>query len=85
MPHYYFHLHNGDGPTPDEEGQDLPGPAEAYAAALADIRSILASEIDDGLMNLDGRIEVVDCDGAVILTVPFTDAVDVQPPGVQNR
>ena len=84
MARYYFHLHNGDGLTPDEEGQEFAGPAEAHAAALADIRSILASEVDSGELDLNGRVEVHDEAGAQILVVAFSEAVDVHQPRAQN-
>jgi len=85
MPHYYFHLYNSDGVTPDEEGQELQGPAEARGSALASIRSILASEVDTGAFDLDGRIEVADADGVIILTISFEEAVHVRRPGAQSR
>ena len=85
MTRYYFHLHNGDGLTPDEEGQEFSGPAEAHAAALADIRSILASEVDSGELDLNGRLEILDDAGVQILVVAFSEAVDVLPPRAQNQ
>ncbi|MEG3148392.1 hypothetical protein U1769_00745 [Sphingomonas sp. ZT3P38] len=85
MARYYFHLHNGDGLTPDEEGQDFAGPAEAHAAALANIRSILASEVDSGALDLNGRLEILDEAGVQILVVAFSEAVDVLPPRAPNQ
>jgi hypothetical protein len=85
MPHYYFHLYNCDGETPDEEGQNLSGPAAARDTALTSIRSILASEVDAGEFDLDGRIEVADGDGAVLLIISFEEAVAVRLPGAQSR
>ena len=85
MTRYYFHLHNGDGLTPDEEGQEFSSPAEAHAAALANIRSILASELDSGELDLNGRLEILDEAGVQILVVAFSEAVDVHPPRAQNQ
>ncbi len=85
MPQYYFHIHNGSGLTPDEEGQDLPGPREAHAAALAGIRSLLAGEVDEGSLDLDGRLEITDALGEPVRTVPFAEADAVTPPGRENR
>jgi hypothetical protein len=85
MPQYYFHIHNGTGFTRDEEGQELPGPAEAYEAALAGIRSLLADELELGEIDLDGRIEIADSEGRPLRTVSFGDAVAVNPPGSKRK
>lgn len=85
MPLYFFNIHNTGGFTPDEEGQELASPAEAHAAALAGIRSLLAGEVDQGTMDLDGRIEILDEAGKIILVVSFDEAVDVRPPGAASR
>lgn len=84
MPRYYFHIHNGTGLTPDEEGQELSGPDEAHDAALAGIRSILADELEGGEIDLDGRIEITNGDGAAERTVPFGEAVEVRQPGKKS-
>jgi hypothetical protein len=85
MPRYYFHIHNGTGFTRDEEGQELSGPDEAHEAALAGIRSILADELEAGGIDLDGRIEITDGEGAVERTVPFGDAVEVRLAGKKSQ
>ena len=85
MPRYYFHLHNGDGVTPDEEGQELDGLGEAHSAALAGIRSILAGEVEEGAMDLDGRLEITEGDVERVLIVSFREAVSVHAPGPENR
>jgi len=85
MPHYYFHIHNGSGLTPDEEGQDLPGLREAHACALTGIRSLLAGEVDEGGLDLNGRLEITDATGNPVRTVLFAEAVEVRPPGPEGR
>jgi hypothetical protein len=84
MPHYYFHLHNRDGVTPDEEGQELDGLGEAHSAALAGIRSLLAGEVEEGMMDLDGRLEVTEGGVEPVLVVSFREAVAVRAPGSAN-
>ena len=67
--------------TRDEEGQDLPDLGEVHASALAGIRSLLASEVDEGSLDLNGRLEITDAAGNPVRTVPFAEAVQVNPPG----
>jgi hypothetical protein len=45
MPKFFIHSRLGGQIAKDEEGQDLPGLAEARAAAIASARDILADEI----------------------------------------
>ena len=78
MSHYHFHLQNGGGFVEDEEGRELPGPEEARVEAVRDIRSIISEEVREGVVVLRGRLEVVDGDGAPILTVAFSDAVEIR-------
>jgi hypothetical protein len=85
MPRYYFHLHSREGVTPDEEGQEHDGLREAHSAALADIRSLLAGEVEEGAMDLDGRLEITDDKAQPVLVVSFREAVSVHAPGPGNR
>jgi len=85
MPRYYFHIHSRDGITPDEEGQEFDGPGEAYSAALTNIRSLLAGEVEEGGMDLDGRLEITDGNVEPVLIVSFREAVLVRAPGPENR
>jgi hypothetical protein len=75
MPLYYFHVRNGLGFTRDDEGQDLPDTDAARKVALRGIRSMLASEVAEGRIDLRGRIEVTDAEGESVFEVPFDDAI----------
>lgn len=78
MPHFHLNLFNGDGPVPDEEGRDfidLPG---ARAEAISGIRSLLASELTAGCIDLGGRIEIADPQGRVLQTVRFHEALEIK-------
>jgi hypothetical protein len=77
MPRFYFHIRNGNGYTPDEEGQDLADLREARAIALAGIRSLLGEELAAGSLDLDGRIDIADDAGKLLLSLLFADAVDI--------
>lgn len=77
MPHYHLNLHNSTGFIPDCEGLDLPSESAARDEAIRSIRSIVSSEVREGVVDLNGRIEVVDGDGEVLTVVRFADAVRI--------
>jgi hypothetical protein len=80
MPHYYFHVQNGNGFTRDDEGIDLENEASARAMAMDSIRSMVAEEVRKGVLDLDGYIEVLD-HGAVRLTrIDFPEAFAIRLP-----
>lgn len=79
MAHYYLNLINGYGFTPDQEGEDFPDLDAARERAKESVRSILSDEIKSvGLINLQGRIDIADHEGAVVTTLPFRDAVELR-------
>jgi hypothetical protein len=78
MPRYFFHIHNGLGLTEDEEGQELPSPEAAFAAALDGIRSILSSGVREGELDLHGSLDIVDEAGTLLHTVRFEEAIRVR-------
>jgi hypothetical protein len=80
MPRYRFNIHNGIGFVEDEEGRDLPDLAAARAEAVKGIRSILTEDVDQGHIDLCGRIEVVDDSGQSVLVIPFEEAVRIVRP-----
>jgi hypothetical protein len=77
MARYHFNLYNGDGLVEDEEGRELDGLDEARSEALKGVRSIIADEVLQGRIDLTGRLEVVDAEGAPVLTIAFRDAVQI--------
>lgn len=80
MPRYFFDIFNGGGPVPDEEGVELPDLAAARAAAIVGIRSMLCEEVEQGRIDLDGRIEIYNCGRERLAAVPFGEAVEVRMP-----
>jgi len=77
MPRYRFNIYNGTGLTEDDEGRELAGDDAIREEALKGIRSILGEDIMSGVLDLGGRIEILDEAGGLYLTVPFTEAVTV--------
>lgn len=74
MARYYFHVHNGHGDTPDHEGVEVAEQALARTMAIDSIRSIVADEAREGLIDLTGHIQVVDQQGEVVFTTQFPEA-----------
>ena len=79
MPRYFFHILNSVGYAEDEEGSEFDGLDDARREAIAGVRSILSDEVREGRIDLRGRIDIVDSGGTRVLTVRFTDAVEVVP------
>ncbi|MCW1429794.1 DUF6894 family protein [Novosphingobium sp. JCM 18896] len=79
MPRFFFHVHNGDGETRDDEGLDLPDQANARDVAIDSIRSIIAEEARQGMIDLQGRIDITEGEDA-LLQVAFIEAFDLRLP-----
>jgi hypothetical protein len=73
----FFNVFNGNGLTSDEEGLDVEDQATARTIALRSIRSMVAEEAREGMIDLTGRIEIEDAAGNLLLTVAFTEAFQV--------
>jgi hypothetical protein len=74
---YYLNVFNRTAAAFDEEGLDLPDLAAARRTAIDGIRSIVASEVKSGKIDLQGRIEILDVDRKVKAVVQYRDAFDV--------
>ena len=71
---YHFNITDGHVAAPDREGADLSGPDDTRTEAL---RSELLSEGDRrGLCRRHWRMDVVDGDGAIVLSLPFGHALE---------
>lgn len=77
MPRFFFHIHDWMGFTEDEEGVELADLGTAGDRAVAGARSIISDEVLEGRLDLRGRIDVADERGAVLLTVPFRETVQM--------
>lgn len=78
MSRYFFHIRNGFGDAEDEEGRDLPGLDAVRDEALKGVRSLLSEEVLAGVVDLRGRLDVVDGDGRTVLTMPFAEALTIK-------
>jgi len=74
---YRFNLYNGIGFVADEEGRELPDVAAARDEALKAVRGIIADEVLQGRLDLNGRIEVMDGEGPPVITLAFAEAVEI--------
>ena len=79
MARYFFALHDQSGDTPDREGCELSDAAAARRHALMIARGLMAEDIRGGQLTLSDYIQVTDGRGEVILTLPFSSAVMIQP------
>ena len=79
MARYHFNIRNGHGYTADDEGQDLASDDEARLYAITGARSLLSAEVLEGMLDLNGQIEVTDGGNAPIMAVRFAEAVNVLP------
>jgi hypothetical protein len=77
MPRFYFHVCNGTGFVPDEEGQELPDVDAARREAVRSARSIMASDVQRGMLDLSSFIEIEDEAHQLLLTLGFQEAVDL--------
>jgi hypothetical protein len=81
MARYFLHINNGGGYSEDAEGQELADLDAARAAAIDGVRSLLSEEARQGQLDLSGQIEIADADGNILLTVPFSEAVELRRHG----
>ena len=77
MATYHLHLINTHVDADDREGHLLASLDEARAMAVDGIRGYLSHEVRDGRLDLRGRIDVEDDDGAVLASVRFDEAVSI--------
>lgn len=78
MPTFHFHLINAHVDADDLEGHDLPSLDEARMEAVHGIRDFLSEELRRGTLDLRGRVDIEDEAGAVLMTIPFADAVSIK-------
>ena len=78
MPSYHLHLINAHVDADDSEGHDLPTLDAARAMAIEGIRGFLGEELSRGTLDLRGRIDIEDDAGAVLMTVPFSEAISIK-------
>lgn len=77
MARYFFNVHDRLGHLRDREGSELPNLAAVRARAIHDARSLMSADICEGLINVADYVEVTDAAGAVVLTLPYSEAVTI--------
>lgn len=77
MPRFYLHVCNGTGFIQDEEGQELPDLEAARSEAIKTARSIMASDVQRGMLDLSSFIEIENAEKRLVHTLCFGDAVDL--------
>jgi hypothetical protein len=77
MGRYYFHVRNGSGEVNlDIEGEEHPDPLSVRAEALEAAQFILGHRLQhDGVYEASRRFEIMDEQGQLVMTVPFSLAV----------
>ena len=85
MPRFFFFVHNGHGVIRDETGTDLQDQAAAGQLALDSVRSMVAEDARRGVIDLDGRIEVKDRAGSLLLTLDYREAFELRVPEEGGR
>jgi hypothetical protein len=74
---YFFHLCNDEETVLDVEGRKFENLDEVRRAALEAARDIICSEVRDGHLKLNQRIDVVDERNFVAYSLKFADAVRI--------
>jgi len=77
MPRFYFHVCNGNGFDQDEEGLELPDVEAARAEAIRSARSIMADDVQRGMLDMSSFIEIEDETQQLVQTLCFAEAVDM--------
>jgi hypothetical protein len=78
MARYFMHLIDGTDQLLDPEGAEHASLEILRGRVLACARSIIAHDVQDGVIKLDYRIEAHDEAGEVVHSLDFEDAVQVQ-------
>ena len=75
MPRFYFHVHDGEKATLDNEGIELPDTAAVREEALAAAREMMSDGMRSGEDWLGWRFEIAGEQGVPLLMVPFTEGI----------
>jgi hypothetical protein len=77
MPRFFFNVYD-DVVAADEEGVLLPSFDAARLKALEGARALMADQVTRGYLVRSHWIDVVDEAGAIVLHLPFREAIDVR-------
>jgi hypothetical protein len=79
MARYLMHLRDSVDTMLDPEGQDFESIEDLRDAVLLNVRSLVAADIADGILDLRFRIEAEDENGKVVYRLPFKHAINIIP------
>ena len=75
MPDYFFSVRDRHNTPPDQVPLDLPDLAAVRREAIRGARSLISADVQAGILDLSGTIEVDDAQGNRVLTLMFSEAV----------
>ena len=84
MSRYFFDLNEAGDVTVDHEGCDLPDLGAARDRAVREARDLMCGDVLSGKLCLNFEIRIRDETDAMVLVVPFADALETiaAPAGV---
>lgn len=74
---YFFHLCNDEETVLDIEGRKFENLEEVRHATIEAARDIMCSDVREGRLKLNQRIDVIDEHNKVAYSLKFTDAVRI--------
>jgi hypothetical protein len=78
MARFFFDIICEGAVIGDDDGLELRDAEQARREAVAGARSIMAADLLKGFVPMNQRIEVKDRSGALVLALPFADAVEFE-------
>jgi hypothetical protein len=82
---YFLHLRDGTDVALDEEGLEFDTVASLSAGMIANARDLIKGDIGRGLLDLRLRIDAETENGALVTSLPFTDAIEIIYPHEDAR
>ena len=76
MPHFYFHVQNGQARLEDRRGVALPDAEAAWYQAVRSARELIVADRRLGSGWTDQAVEIEDETGAPVAQIPLQDIVN---------
>jgi hypothetical protein len=76
MARFYFNLFECGTLIPDDEGRECDA-SSLRSIAIHEARDLMSGEVKAGRLCVGCRIDVLDEAGSLVLSVPFTDALEI--------
>lgn len=75
---YFSHIHTGDEYLSDEDGIDLPNLESVHRESVVAAREMVAAAVLVGQLPLHECFEIMDKQGNLVLSMPFSSVVEIQ-------